>query len=77
MLKDKDMALYKEEELQDLYEQIGQNTDYTIHPEEILADNFSYLFLGVTEMESPWIIEKMKKILKTTGDGGMKTGDGQ
>lgn len=70
MLKGGDMTLYKEEELQNLYEQIGQNTDYTIHPEEILADNFSYLFLGVTEMESPWIIEKMKKILKTTGDGG-------
>jgi hypothetical protein len=68
MLKDREMALYKEEELQNLYEQIGQNTDYTIHPEEILADNFSYLFLGVTEIESPRIIEKMKKVLKKTGD---------
>ena len=64
MLKEKDMTLYKEEELQGLYEQIGKNTDYTIHPEEILADNFSYLFLGVTEMESPDIVEKMKKVFE-------------
>lgn len=65
ILKDTEMTLYKEEELQNLYEQIGQNTDYTIHPEEILADNFSYLFFGITEIESPQIIEKMKKVLKT------------
>lgn len=64
MLKEKEMVLYKEGELQGFYEQIGRNTDYTIHPEEILADNFSYLFLGVTEMESPQIIEKMKKVMK-------------
>lgn len=64
ILKDKEMTLYKEEELQGFYEQIGQNTDYTIHPEEILADNFSYLFLGVTEMESPQVIEKMKKVFE-------------
>lgn len=61
-LKEKEMTLYKEEELQGFYEKIGKNTDYTIHPEEILADNFSYLFLGVTEMESPQIIERMKKV---------------
>jgi hypothetical protein len=65
MLKGREMTLYKEEELQNLYEQIGQNTDYTIHPEEILADNFSYLFLGVTEMESPRIVNSMKNVLKT------------
>ncbi len=64
MLKDREMTLYKEEELQNLYEQIGQNTDYTIHPEEILADNFSYLFFDITEVESPQIIEKMKKVFK-------------
>lgn len=69
MLKEREMTLYKEEELQGFYEQIGMNTDYTIHPEEILADNFAYLFLGVTEMESPQIIDKMKKVLKKTGEG--------
>ncbi len=63
ILKDSEMTLYKEEELQGFFEQIGNNTDYTIHPEEILADNFSYLFLGVTEIESPRIIEKMKTIM--------------
>lgn len=64
ILKDSAMTLYKEEELQGFFEQIGKNTDYTIHPEEILADNFSYLFLGVTEIESPQIVGKMKKVMK-------------
>ncbi len=64
MLKEKQMKLYKEEELSGFFEQIGKNTDYTIHPEEILADNFSYLLLGVTNMESPQIVEKMKMIFE-------------
>lgn len=31
------------EQLPDFFKQIGPNTDYIIHPDEILADNFSYL----------------------------------
>ena len=30
--------------LEGLYEQVGRNTEYLIHPEEILADNFALLF---------------------------------
>ena len=56
--------LYSEAELEGFYEQIGKNTDYTIHPEEILADNFSYLFFGVTELESPEVIKKMDKVFQ-------------
>lgn len=35
------------------YEQIGRNTDYIIHPEEILADNFEYLLTGKPNLPSP------------------------
>jgi hypothetical protein len=45
------------------YEQIGNNTQYIIHPEEILADNFAFLVLGRPNLPSPEIIEKMKRIL--------------
>jgi hypothetical protein len=32
-------------ELEGLYEQIGRNTDYLVHPEEIVAENFALLAL--------------------------------
>jgi hypothetical protein len=56
--------LYNEAELGGFFEQVGKNTDYTIHPEEILADNFSYLLFGITDLESPEVVEKMKKVFE-------------
>ena len=73
-LKSDQAKLYSEEELGGFYEQIGRNTDYTIHPEEILADNFSLLFFGITELQSPEIIEKMKKVFNKAGKRGQGTG---
>ncbi len=43
---------YSEAELEGSARKVGKNTDYTIHPEVILADIFSYLFFGVSELES-------------------------
>lgn len=40
-------------QLQGFYEQIGRNTDYILHPEEILADNFEYLLIGKPNLPSP------------------------
>jgi hypothetical protein len=56
------------QEYQGLYEQIGRNTEYLFHPEEILADNFTQLFLttmrGSTDtVASPEILDKMRAIL--------------
>ncbi len=44
-------------------EQVGSNTQYFIHPDEILAENFALLVLGKQKVESPEIIEKMKSVL--------------
>ena len=44
-------------------EQVGRNTGYVIHPEEILADNFAILVLGPRRVPSPGIIDQMKSIL--------------
>lgn len=46
------------------HEQVGKNTRYIIHPEEILADNFVLLVLGKRNIPSPEIVEKMEIILK-------------
>jgi hypothetical protein len=47
------------------FQQVGSNTKYVIHPEEILADNFAFLILENHHIPSPEIIDKMKKILVT------------
>ncbi len=46
------------------FEKIGKNTNYIIHPEEILADNFSFMVLQKRNLPSPVIVKKLKKILK-------------
>jgi hypothetical protein len=44
-------------------EQVGRNTDYIIHPEEILADNFALLVLDAPNVASPEILRKMREVL--------------
>ena len=45
-------------------EQIGANTKYIIHPEEILADNFVFLVDGRIDLPTPRIIEQMGNVLQ-------------
>ncbi len=45
-------------------EQIGKNTNYIIHPDEILADNFMHLVVGTENLVTPRIIEEMSALLK-------------
>ena len=52
------------DELQGIYEQVGRNTEYLIHPEEILADNFAYLFRPSPTLASPEVLERMRRILQ-------------
>jgi hypothetical protein len=52
------------EEVTGFFEQVGRNTKYVIHPEEILADNFALLILDKHDVPSPEILEKMHRILE-------------
>jgi hypothetical protein len=45
------------------FEQVGRNTKYIIHPEEILADNFEILISG-RKATTPEVTEKIESILK-------------
>lgn len=45
------------------FEQIGRNTRYLIHPEEIVADNFALLATGETKVPSPEIIAGVERVL--------------
>ena len=44
-------------------DQIGGNTNYIIHPDEILADNFVHLALATEKLATPRIVAEMKKLL--------------
>ena len=44
-------------------EQVGQNTTYLIHPEEILADNFVLLVTGKRDVPSPGVVVQLGRIL--------------
>ena len=45
-------------------EQIGKNTAYIIHPDEILADNFSMLITQRKNVPQPELLEKINKALQ-------------
>jgi len=53
--------LLDKKEASNFSEQIGQNTNYIIHPDEILADNFMLLTTDAEKVPSPQILEAMKK----------------
>jgi hypothetical protein len=43
-----------------LYEQIGRNTEYVIHAEEILASNFELLVQGASNVPSRDVLERLR-----------------
>jgi hypothetical protein len=49
-------------ELRGFFEQVGRNTGYIIHPEEILADNFAHLMMNTPNLESPQIVSRMRSL---------------
>lgn len=51
------------EEVTGFYEQVGKNTQYILHPEEILADNFARLVMQDRDLPSPQIVVNLERIL--------------
>lgn len=47
----------------DFQRQIGRNTSYIIHPEEVLADNFALMLLG-TAVRDQWVQDEMRQAIK-------------
>jgi len=61
-LRDGNPFLLEPQEAQGYFEQIGRNTDYIIHPDEILAVNFVHLINKKTGLATPRIVAEMKKV---------------
>jgi hypothetical protein len=49
--------------VKNFHEQIGRNTGYIIHPEELLADNFVFLANQKRDLPSPKILDEMRRLL--------------
>jgi hypothetical protein len=57
-------VLYRLEDLEDFMQQVGSNTQYLIHPEEILADNFALLVTGGAAAE-PERLARLESLLRS------------
>jgi len=57
-------------QLSGFWEQVGRNTQYIYHPEEILADNFALLVMSGRSVRSPEILAKMKEVLSSKPPAG-------
>jgi hypothetical protein len=64
VLVDGNPVLLDPDDVAGYHEQIGRNTRYIIHPEEILADNFVFLLDGRIDLPTPRIVEQMGKVLQ-------------
>ncbi len=51
-------------EVDGYFEQVGKNTGYMIHPEEILAENFVHMLMKTPNLPNPEITAKMSSVLK-------------
>lgn len=61
-------ALVPVERVDGFFEQVGRNTDYIIHPEEILASNFELLVLDDEPVPSPDVLERIRDVLAAAQD---------
>lgn len=52
-------------QVQGFFEQVGRNTGYIIHPEEILADNFALLFVESSTVPTPAIPAAVLKAVQS------------
>jgi hypothetical protein len=64
-LRDGQPELLDPRSVASFHQQIGQNTGYIIHPDEVLADNFVHLVFGTPDdkLKTPALITRMKTAL--------------
>ena len=65
LLKDGRAIVVKPKTSRSYMKQIGSNTNYIIHPDEIMADNFVHLVKGTKRLKSPQIVKRLGKLLES------------
>jgi len=64
VVTDSGPVIYNMKEVSTFAEQVGENTKYIIHPEEIMADNFAFAVLGHQDLPDQKIVDNIREILK-------------
>lgn len=54
------------QEVSGFFEQVGRNTSYVLHPEEILAENFALLVLKQGDPPSPSVLAAIEQVISAT-----------
>lgn len=60
MFKDGNLVIYGTDEVENFFEQVGTNTGYIIHAEEVSADHFAILLNKDKDVPMPQLIDKMR-----------------
>lgn len=63
-MKDQQPVVLDPKKIEHFHEQIGRNTSYIWHPDEILADNFVHLLNKRQNLQTPRVTEAMAEVLK-------------
>lgn len=63
MYRDGKAVLIDFESAPEFFEKVGMNTQYILHPEEIVAENFDFLVTGKEGLPNPEILEKLEAAL--------------
>lgn len=63
VFKNNQPVTFQVRDVKDYWDQIGRNTNYIIHPEEIIASNFVFLVNQKKDLKNPEIVEKMKQVI--------------
>lgn len=65
VINENDMpVLHQLNEIDDFFQQVGTNTRYIIHEEEIMADNFAMMVMKTEPLPSPDIHKQLSEILQ-------------
>jgi len=56
--------IYSMRQIHGFFEQVGRNTQYTINPEEILAENFVFVVLEETGLPNQKIVSRLRSLLQ-------------
>ena len=62
--RDGEPVLVDVKEVPSFYDRVGRNTDYILHPEETLAENFVLLMMQDQEVATPRILDEMRQLLR-------------
>ncbi len=63
-LVDDEAVIYPFGQADNFFEQVGKNTDYIIHPEEILAENFVFAIENKKGLADQWIVDAIGAYLQ-------------